>query len=98
MSTEALGVLSGVPERLTAGKRGPTHDSDAGFAQVAVLLLQRLALQLERLELDLQHFVLLLQRRQTVRQLLQPRLRDHDALPFAGGVRGGRSGIRSGRG
>lgn len=96
-SLHAVMVLSGVPRRLKRHKHGLTHDGDASFAQVAVLLLQRFALQLERLELDLQHFVLLLQRRESVCELLQSGLRDHDALCFGGGVRCGRSGVGGGR-
>lgn len=64
---------------------GGTHDGHAGFAQVAVLLLQRLALEFVRLQLDLQHLVLLLQRGQAVGELLQAERRDDNAprLPTA---------------
>lgn len=76
-----------------------TYNSDAGFAQVTVLLLQRLAFQLERFELDFKHFVLLLKRRQAVGQLLQPKRGDQDALlavPGGGGRGGGGGGQRGG--
>lgn len=64
---------------------GGTHDGHAGFAQVAVLLLQCLALQFVGLQLYLQHLVLLLQRGQAVGELLQAERRDDNAprLPTA---------------
>lgn len=69
-----------------AQRRKMTHYSDAGSAQVSVLFVQGFALQFKRLQLDLQHFILLLQRRQTVFQLLQTEGRDEDG--------GGRGAVR----
>ena len=71
--------------RRTPGWGGGTHDGHAGFAQVAVLLLQRLALEFVGLQLDLEHLVLLLQRGQAVGELFQAERRDDNAprLPTA---------------
>lgn len=85
---------SGSPTR----SAGCTHDGHAGFAQVAVLLLQRLALEFVGLQLDLQHLVLLLQRGQAVGELLQAERRDDNAprLPAAAPAAAAR-GRRAGR-
>lgn len=44
-----------------------THNGDASFAEVPILLLQGFALEFKRFELNFKNFILLLQRGQSVR-------------------------------